>query len=218
MTKPAKRRSGDARQRIIDAIIATRNTSRYVNKKAGIRCYLKQYFANIPYEDLEGRCEETMARIALEHLEFGAVRREDEALLRIYNANEKDHGYTSQYTFVEMVNDDMAFLVDSVAAAINRHNLGVHITVHPIIHLRRNRNGKLVEIADHDDDDALSESYIRFAITRETDPKALQELQEEIFSVLSDVRVAVRDWGKMRNRMRDNPQPFDWEVILCVVS
>ena len=107
---------------------------------------MQQYFANVPYEDLEGRCEETMARIALEHLEFGAVRREDEALLRIYNANEKDHGYTSQYTFVEMVNDDMAFLVDSVAAAINRHNLGVHITVHPIIHLRCNRNGKLVEI------------------------------------------------------------------------
>ena len=204
MTKSAKRRSGDARQRIIDAILATRNTSRYVNKKAGIRRYLKQYFANIPYEDLEGRCEETMARIALEHLEFGAVRREDEALLRIYNANEKDHGYTSQYTFVEMVNDDMAFLVDSVAAAINRHNLGVHITVHPIISVRRDNNGKVTDIAEHGDSKAIAESFIRFAITRETDEKKLRQLHRDITKVLGDVRVAVRDWGEMRERMRES--------------
>ena len=74
---------------------------------------------------------------------------------------------------------------DSVTAAINRQNLGVHITVHPIIHIRRNSKGVLEAIANQDDDDALSESYIRFAITRETDPEALERLQAEITKVLS---------------------------------
>ena len=144
-----------------------------------------------------------MARIALDHLEFGAVRRPGQALLRIFNVNEKDHGYSSAFTFVEMVNDDMPFLVDSVAAAINRRHLAVHITVHPIISMRRDGSNKLLSVIRPEDDDAYSESFIRFAISRETDEQALKLLSKEIKKVLSDVRVAVRDWSKMRKRMQE---------------
>ena len=192
------------RKHIVDAILATNLKSRHLSKNADIRRFLQQYFATVPYEDLAGRSEEIMARIALDHLALGAVRREGEALLRIYNATEKEHGYASQYTFVEMVNDDMPFLVDSVAAAINRHNLGVHITVHPIISVRRDKSGKLTGIADPGDSKALPESFIRFAITRETDEKTLKQLQRDIRNVLGDVRVAVRDWEAMRERMRES--------------
>ncbi len=203
MTKRKNRRSGDARQSIIDAILGARASSRTLTDKQDIRAFLRQYFANVPYEDLEGRSEEVMARIAIDHLEFGAVRRPGQALLRIYNAVEKEHGYTSAFTFVEMVNDDMPFLVDSVAAAINRHKLSVHITVHPIVSVRRDVKGRLEGIADHGDDEARRESFIRFAISRETDPQQLKLLKKEITKVLTDVRVAVRDWGKMRQRMHE---------------
>ena len=203
MTTKSNRRSGDARQAIVDVILASTVPSSTLSNKNQVRSFLAAYFADVPLEDLEGRSEAIMARISMDHLEFGKTRRQGEALLRIYNPTEKEHGYESAFTFVEMVNDDMPFLVDSVAAAINRQNLGVHITVHPIIHVRRNSKGGLEAIADPDDDDALSESYIRFAITRETDPEALETLHDEIAKVLSDVRVAVRDWGKMRNRMRE---------------
>ena len=203
MTTKSNRRSGDARQAIVDAILASTVPSSTLSKKNQVRRYLAAYFANVPFEDLDGRSEIVMARIAMDHLEFGAQRHKGEALIRIFNPTEEEHGYTSAFTFVEMVNDDMPFLVDSVAAAINRHNLSVHITVHPVIPVRRDRNGKLLGIAKHDDDDAHSESFIRFAVTRETDQKLLDELQEEIAKVLSDVRVSVRDWGKMRNRMRE---------------
>ncbi|MCG8369957.1 MAG: NAD-glutamate dehydrogenase, partial [Proteobacteria bacterium] len=163
----------------------------------------QQYFADIPYEDLEGRSEEIMARIALDHLDFGSVRRRGQALLRIYNASEAEHGYASAFTFIEMVNDDMPFLVDSVAAAINRHNLAVHITVHPIVSVRRGRNGRLTAISHPDDDEAHSESFIRFAISQVSDEQELELLRKEITKVLGDVRVTVRDWGKMRQRMHE---------------
>jgi glutamate dehydrogenase len=203
VTTKKQRRSGDARQRIVDAILAEPSSSRTLRKKTDTRRFLQQYFANVPFEDLEGRSEEIMARIALDHLDFGAVRRHGQALLRIYNANEKEHGYVSPYTFVEMVNDDMPFLVDSVAAAINRRNFAVHITVHPIIAVRRDNKGKLTGVAAPGSTKARSESFIRFAITRETDEKELKALQREISKVLSDVRVAVRDWEAMRKRMRE---------------
>ncbi len=144
-----------------------------------------------------------MARAALDHLEFGAKRRKDESLLRIFNATKKEHGYESPFTFVEMVNDDMPFLVDSVASAINRHGLAVHITVHPIVWVRRDRNGNLKAITEPFDDESHSESFIRFAIDRETDEQALKLLHKEIIKVLADVRMTVRDWGAMRQRMRE---------------
>ncbi|MBT8082042.1 MAG: NAD-glutamate dehydrogenase [Gammaproteobacteria bacterium] len=203
MTKKSKRRSSDARKGIVDAILAAGVSSRSLSNKRHVKRYLKQYFANVPYEDLAGRSEEIMARIALEHLEFGAVRRHGQALLRIYNTTEKTHGYASAFTFVEMVNDDMPFLVDSVATAINRRGLAVHITVHPIVSVRRDGKGKLTGITGHDDDKAIRESYIRFAITRESDDQEIRKLRRDINKVLSDVRVAVRDWGKMRATMRD---------------
>ena len=197
------------RQAIIDAILAATVPSSTLKKKSQVRKFLAEYFSDVPYEDLEGRSESVMARIAMDHLEFGATRRPGEVLLRIYNPTEEAQGYTSTFTFVEMVNDDMPFLVDSVTAAVIRQNLGVHITVHPIIPVRRDKNGRLVAIADHDDDKAHSESFIRLAITRELDPAALESLRKEITRVLADVRVAVRDWGKMRNRMRETRDLLD---------
>lgn len=203
MTTKGNRRSGDARQIIIAAILAARVDSRTLKNKKDIHRYLQQYFASVPLEDIEGRSEEIMARIALDHLDFGAVRRRGQPLLRIFNANNKEHGYTSAFTFIEMINDDMPFLVDSVAAAIMRHNLAVHITVHPIISVKRDGKGKLTAITAPGKAKAHPESFIRFAIARETDAQKLKRLRGEILKVLKDVRVAVRDWDAMRERMRE---------------
>ncbi len=206
MTTNENRRGGDIRQVIVDTIIATRVTSKSLKGSAQIRRFLMQYFATVPVEDLQGRSEQIMASIALDHLEFAATRRKGQSLIRIFNPTEKTHGYESAFTFVEMINDDMPFLVDSVAAAINRHSLAVHITVHPLISIKRDNKGQIVAVTGADDDDASTESFVRFAIDRTTDTNELQTLQQEINKVLHDVRLTVRDWGKMRKAMRDTSE------------
>ena len=188
---------------IVEKIVSSRVSAACLKKPRHVRLFLQQYFADVPVEDMQGRSEPVMARVALDHLDFAARRRKGQALIRIFNANKKEHGYESAYTFIEMVNDDMAFLVDSVAAAINRHNMAVHITVHPIISVKRDGRGRLTEITGPDDEDAVSESFIRFAIDRETDENELKILHQEITKVLADVRLAVRDWAKMRQRMSE---------------
>ena len=188
---------------IVEKVVSSRLSAACLKNPQQVRLFLQQYFADVPVEDMQGRSESIMARIALDHLDFGSQRRKGQALIRIFNANEKEHGYQSPYTFIEMVNDDMPFLVDSVAAAINRHKMAVHITVHPIISIKRDRNGRVAEITGPEDEDAVSESFIRFAIDRETDENELKVLRQEISKVLADVRLAVRDWSKMRRRMSE---------------
>ena len=143
MTPKELRRGSDRKGNIVQDILAARAKSANLSSRKQVKLFLEQYVADVPVEDLEGRSTEIMARIALSHLDFGATRRKGQVKLRIYNPTEREHGYTSAYTFIEMVNDDMPFLVNSVSAAINRHDLGVHITVHPIIRVKRDAKGKI---------------------------------------------------------------------------
>ena len=206
MTQQELRRGSDRKKRIVFRILASRVQSQALSKKQQRTLFLEQYFANIPVEDLEGREEQKMAQAALDHLGFGAKRAKNKPLLRIFNPTEEEHGYVSTFTIIEMVNDDMPFLVDSISAAINRLDMSVHITVHPIIRVLRDSRGHLKSIAKPGQDSGRLESYIRLAVDRETDPDRLALIVQEIDTVLADVRLAVRDWKKMRKKMAEARQ------------
>jgi glutamate dehydrogenase len=206
VTQQELRRGSDRKKRIVFRILASRVQSQALSKKQQRTLFLEQYFANIPVEDLEGREEQKMAQAALDHLGFGAKRAKNKPLLRIFNPTEEEHGYVSTFTIIEMVNDDMPFLVDSISAAINRLDMSVHITVHPIIRVLRDSRGHLKSIAKPGQDSGRLESYIRLAVDRETDPDRLALIVQEIDTVLADVRLAVRDWKKMRKKMAEARQ------------
>jgi len=205
VTRQELRRGSDRKKRIVQRILASRIQSKILSKKQ-CTLFLEKYFANVPVEDLDGREEDKMAQAALDHLGFGAKRAKNKPLLRIYNPTEEKHGYVSAFTIIEIVNDDMPFLVDSICAAINRLDMSVHITVHPIIRVIRNSRGKLTSMIQADQDNGRSESYIRLAIDRETDPDRLEFIGQEIRNVLSDIRLTVRDWKKMRAKMLETRQ------------
>jgi len=201
VTPQELRRGSDRKKCIVQRILTSRVQSEILTKKQQRTLYLEQYFADVPVEDLEGREEHKMAQAALDHLEFGAKRARNKPLLRIYNPTEDIHGYVSAFTIIEIVNDDMPFLVDSISAAINRLDMSVHITVHPVIRVVRDSRGKLKSVAKPDQESGRLESYIRLAIDRETDPDRIEVIRQEISNVLSDIRLTVRDWKKMRAKM-----------------
>ncbi len=202
MPRQELRRGSDARERIVDAIIGARVSTDRLPDRRHVKRFLAQYFAHVPYEDLAGRSEPIMARAALDHLEFGKTRRRGTALLRVFNATEEKNGYVSAFTFIEMVNDDMPFLVDSVVAAVARQDIAVHITVHPVIRVSRDGRGRITGVPSASDKKASRESWIRIAIDKLIDQEEIDALEAGIHRVLDDVRRAVDDWAPMRTHMR----------------
>jgi glutamate dehydrogenase len=196
-----KRRSSDLFGHLIDDIIATRPRSTSLSAKKDVDAFLRLYFEHVPYEDMQGRSPEIMGSAAVSHLDFARLRKPGKALLRIFNPDKNKHGYQSAYTIIEMVNDNMPFLVDSVSAAINRQGLAIHMTVHPILRVHRDGRGRLQRVTDHAGEGGQTESYIRFAVDRESDEQHLRLLEHEIQKVLADIRISVRDWRKMRAKM-----------------
>src|SRR3712207_1964118 len=112
--------------------------------------------------------------------------------------------WQTTHTVVEMVNDDMPFLVDSTRMEINRQGYGIHLMIHPMIKVRRDPEGQLVEVLPYDsaDEDAISESVIRVEVDRQTESEVLEDLHSHLERVLEDVRVAVEDWPQMRERVQ----------------
>src|SRR5690606_34966461 len=123
-------------------------------------------------------------------------------LIRIYNPSARTGGYKSTHTVVEMVNDDMPFLVDSASMALNKHGYAIHLTVHPIFKVLRDKRGRLEKVvAPHEDlVGAQQESLIRFEIDRETEKSDLAALEAELHDHMRDVNAAVNDWAAMRGK------------------
>ena len=199
-----KRRITDTRDSCIEAIVCCgRKLDRGDLGEAFAGDYIRQYYLNVPIEDLRDRSAENLAGAALSYLKFARSRREGAAKVRVYNPRPGQHGWQSTYTIVELVNDDMPFLVDSVSMAINRLGGGIHLTVHPLLKIARNARGRLLEIhpARDNAEDGKPESFMRLEINRETDAAWFDQLKQTIETTLADVRASVEDWIPMRTRL-----------------
>src|ERR1700751_6045547 len=115
--------------------------------------------------------------------------------VRVYNpAREKD-GWQPAHTVVEIVIDDMPFLVDSVAMEISRLGLATHLTVNPVMKTRRDAAGGLTEILPSDvGQSGPSESVLHVEVDRQTAPEKLAELEAGISRILGAVYRAGDDY------------------------
>ena len=102
-----------------------------------------------------------------------------------------------------IVNDDMPFLVDSIAAAIAAHGLIIHRLLHPVLCVRRDADGVLLEVAPLCDDADRRESIMYIELDR-ADARDRQALLAELEQVLADVRAVVGDWRALQSRMHED--------------
>ncbi|MCB1883574.1 MAG: NAD-glutamate dehydrogenase [Geminicoccaceae bacterium] len=163
--------------------------------------FARLYYGSVAAADIEGCDPLDLYGEALAHLRFGARRRPGEALIRVYNPKLGQHGWQSTHTIVEIVNDDMPFLVDSVGMALARHGLGTHLVIHPVMAVRRDAEGRLLDVGPASDDGAPHESFMHVEIDRQSDGETLAAVEADIAKSLVDVRNAVQDWREMRAKV-----------------
>jgi glutamate dehydrogenase len=104
---------------------------------------------------------------------------------------------------IAIVNDDMPFLVDSVANAVAARQLTIHRLLHPVVCVDRDEKGELELVEPLCGDKSRRESMMYLELDR-ADARGRQELAADLRRVLSDVRLAVRDWKALQARMRDD--------------
>ena len=166
--------------------------------------FTRLYYAEVDPEELAQRADADLKGAAAAHLAFGRAFSPGKARIRAYNPARERDGWTSTHTVIEIVNDDMPFLVDSVTMEVNRQGLTLHLLVHPVLRVARDGKGELISVLKPGESaDGRLESFMHLEVDRQTDPAKLAELEAGLTKVLVDVRAAVEDWKPMQGRMRE---------------
>ncbi|QHA05047.1 NAD-glutamate dehydrogenase [Streptomyces broussonetiae] len=168
-----------------------------------VLAFLQRYYLHTAPEDLADRDPVDVFGAAVSHYRLAENRPQGTANVRVHTPTVEENGWTCSHTVVEVVTDDMPFLVDSVTNELTRQGRGIHVVIHPQIVVRRDVTGKLIEVLPVSPGgglphDAHFESWIHVEIDRETDRADLKQITADLLRVLSDVREAVEDWEKMR--------------------
>jgi glutamate dehydrogenase len=126
---------------------------------------------------------------------------------------------------LEIVNDDMPFLVDSVVGELNSRGFEIRSFFHPVFLVRRDAAGRLIEFEPSQAVAARRESFIHFHIEEDDDPAQRAAVVNALSEVLADVRNSVEDWRPMLARVRDviaalatNPPPLANEEVAEAIA
>ncbi|HMB55336.1 MAG TPA: NAD-glutamate dehydrogenase domain-containing protein, partial [Thermoanaerobaculia bacterium] len=183
----------------------------------GVELFVRRLYGSVTTEDVLDRREADLAGAALSLWRLAAERAPREVKVRVFNPDAERDGWTTPHTVVELVNDDMPFLVSSVTTELIDHGVDLHLVLHPVVGLTRDGDGRRTGVCEVDDE-APRESLMHIEIDQETTAERLDELTEALTSVLGDVRRVVDDWRPMVQRVEeildeidDRPPPVEAE-------
>jgi glutamate dehydrogenase len=164
---------------------------------------LRQFYANVSPDEVVDTETEQLYGAALALWKFGAKRQPGTPRLRLYNPRMSEHGWESPHSVLEVINDDMPFLVDSLTAFLTERGIGIHTLLHPILTVGRDAKGKRTGLLEPGAKGALRESVIQAQVDQIGDDATLTTLEAELRQVLADVRVAVKDWKPILDKLTE---------------
>ena len=172
---------------------------------AGIAAHLEHYFYDADVASFGDASPEELHGAALQHYRLGLARLPGQAIVAFYTPDFDRHGWHSPHTIIDVVTDDMPFLIDSITMAVHRHGLSIHKLMHPLLGTERDDSGALLRSVKRGAAEPAgklrTESWIHLEIDRIGDAAQIDALRGEIVSVLADVRAAVEDHLPMRERV-----------------
>src|SRR5258708_975573 len=171
-------------------------------QRATLQAFVARYFGQVDPEDLSERQPADLYGAALSHWNFARKREPGRPRVRVFNPTIVEHGWQSTHTIIEIVNDDMPFLVDSVVMEVNRHGLTLHLIMHPIVAVERASDGTLTGLAPDSSPVRALESFIHVEVDRIVEPGQMEALGADMVRVLDDVRATVSDWKPLVAKVR----------------
>src|SRR6201993_4066596 len=117
---------------IIGKVLALLRDKAPKGKIAQAQTFIRQYYSQVDPEDLAERSISNLCGAALAYLDFMGQFKSGAPKIRVYNPQSQKDGWESAHTVIEIVNDDMPFLVDSVTMEVNRQGVTLHLIIHPV--------------------------------------------------------------------------------------
>ncbi|HEY4555829.1 MAG TPA: NAD-glutamate dehydrogenase, partial [Lysobacter sp.] len=190
-------RSRNSRQAAdaLDQIVAALGDRLPKAQQALGEAFTRVFYSRMTADEFPQHSAEAWASLAAGFLDLVRTRKPGTPLVRLFNPSLRANGWESAHTVLQVANDDMPFLVDSVTLALAERGIAVHVLGHPVVKVARDRAGKLTGVGE-----GVSESFMHLEIDR-LSPEEMADIEAAIRHVLDDVRAIVVDWPSMQGKM-----------------
>ncbi len=169
-------------------------------RRDAISAFSKAYTRRLSEEETSGVPLEELFAQVMGAFELADSRGDDPSAVRAFNPDIATDGYGTVGSVLETNTDDAPFLVDSVTEELAARNLNVRRLLHPVIGTARGEGGHIERVL-HAREALHRESVMHIEVDRRLSDEELADLAESIRNVLRDVRLVVRDFEAMQERV-----------------
>ena len=186
----------------IDAIVDFAAERLKSEHTADFSHFIQEMYKYASPEKLANRPIDELYAAALSLWKYCDQRDANTCKIRVFNPTLEEHGWPASHTIIQIVTDDMPFLLDSITSNLLEEGNDLHMLVHPIMERTRDENGKIIPRgAKGKKGQKVTESIMYIEITAMTDPAQITALEAKLTQVLDFVRAAIDDWTPMLAKM-----------------
>lgn len=153
--------------------------------------FIQHLYSGVSHEDLTATNSNWLLYTAQSTYNLLQNRKPGEFKVHIYRNEE-----WNEKAVLEVISEDMPFLVDSIGNELKKQDLNIHLIAHPTICVTRNNQGKFQGFTD-----GTKEAILQFHFSKFVSDSALEALQNNVIEILECVNLSVKDWQTMRKLM-----------------
>jgi glutamate dehydrogenase len=177
------------------------------NSGKNFESFVKDFYHENKLTDFENYSTEALYNFALSAFKFINFERKSGFIVRIYNPQKSQDNFESPYTIIEIINNDMPFLVDSTVAFLDKQGIKINNIIHPVLNVNRDNSGKFIEIANSSN--SKQESLIQLHIDKIVSQSEINVLKEIICKIIETVGLVVEDFDKMKNLVKKSLEQIE---------
>ncbi len=162
--------------------------------------FIREMYKYASPEELANRPIDELYAAALSLWKYSEKRENGCCKIRVFNPTLEEHGWPAAHTVIQIIIDDMPFLLDSITSNLLEDGNDLHMLVHPIITRMRDKDGR---ITTDKSGIKITESIIHIEITAMTDQAQIASLTAKLNNILSFIGAAIDDWKIMLGKMDD---------------
>lgn len=196
---------------LLEHVFSLINKNIDASQSGKINQFAQLLLKNMSFDDLDGRSDSDLYGAIISLWRLLEDKKSQAFVVKVFNPELHKHGWQSSHTIIEIIVNDMPFLVDSIRMAINRLHINSHLFLNAPLEITRNDEGVLAELLDlaiREGDDK-SESVFHIEIDRLSNESDIQKLTEELSSVINEVSLSVTDWKQMRQKLSEVTDKFN---------
>lgn len=204
----------ERRAAIIQKIIDSLSNIKSEYPKNRLSEFLEIYYGTASLDELRDHNPHHLIGAALSHLRLSEARGNKRHVVRVFNPVEESDGWHSQHTIIQTVAIDSPFIVDSLSLCAQRHQLRIYSTLHPVLDVSRDPNGKVLSVSPQNlSETSGNESFVYMEVSKVTEQSKLDDLSDTLNRTLGDVGAAVSDWTAMRDMAAKIAYDLDPETL-----